>query len=543
MQIEQKQNRIFRPQSNTTLSAEESNQVTTELENVIRAGNLTPNAGTLTQVRDAIQNVVDTAADELQEQIDAITSASDVFDVVGTYAQLQAYDTSTVPLNDIIKVLQDETRDNAMTYYRWNGTAWVFIGAEGPYYTVAETDAKFATKAQLPGIATTQQVGLIKPDGQTTIVQQDGTLTVSSNIAASLPLLTPIWSDHLLNNSSYLRGDTFSWQSGSVYTSVYQHLVDDITGKTAETETIAGTTITFYRADDAHKIVLADQESNVAAIFNSTGIAWYLILDTANQRFKLPRSKWNLTGLRTNAGDYVAPGLPDAQGNIHAWLASTAQDPSQISADGVFADTTFNDGGDGGSGQYANAYPHFKLSSSNSIYGNSDTVQPPATQAYLYFYVGNTIQNETSVDVATLAEGLNGKADINLANVSATSGFRKLITSYRQGSSWYKVFAEYDSITGNFIGYWCEQGGVTGTESTTRGQTISISFLKQFADTNYTVIASDGTTSKSTYSNSVGIITILNGTKTATGVSVASYGFNTSDAHGVINWVAKGYIS
>lgn len=409
MQIEQKQNRIFKPQSNTTLSAEETNQVTTELENVIRAGNLTPNAGTLTQVRDAIQNVVDTAANELQEQIDAITSASDVFDVVGTYAQLQAYDTSTVPVNDIIKVLQDETRNNAMTYYRWNGTSWVFIGAEGPYYTVAEVDQTFATKAQLPGIATTQQVGLVKPDGQTTIVQQDGTLSVSSNVAASLPLFTPIWADHILNNASYLRADTFSWQSGAVYISAYQHLVADIDGITSETETVAGTTITFYRATDGHKIVLSDQESNVATIFNSTGIAWYYILDTTNQRFKLPRSKWNFVGLRDTVGDYVPESLPNITGSFGASQVGYATGTTT----GAFsAVTTGTQGLDaGGLGTNHRTFS-FNATSSNSVYQNNAPVQQRATQAYLYFYVGNTVQNETSVDVAEMSEAINDKVDL-----------------------------------------------------------------------------------------------------------------------------------
>lgn len=55
----------------------------------------------------------------LQSQIDAITSASDVADVVGTYADLEAYDTSKLTDNAIIKVLNDETQDGASTYYRW----------------------------------------------------------------------------------------------------------------------------------------------------------------------------------------------------------------------------------------------------------------------------------------------------------------------------------------------------------------------------------------------------------------------------------------
>lgn len=80
----------------------------------------------------------------LQDQIDALASASDVIDVVGTYAELQAYDTTYVNPNDIIKVLTDNTHDNAITYYRWvitdNVGAWVYVGSQGPFYTKGETD-------------------------------------------------------------------------------------------------------------------------------------------------------------------------------------------------------------------------------------------------------------------------------------------------------------------------------------------------------------------------------------------------------------------
>lgn len=461
MQIEQKQNRIFKPQSNTTLSAEETNQVTTELENVIRAGNLTPSAGTLTQVRDAIQNVVDTAANELQEQIDAITSASDVFDVVGTYAQLQAYDTSTVPVNDIIKVLQDETRNNAMTYYRWNGTSWVFVGAEGPYYTVAEVDQTFATKAQLPGIATTQQVGLVKPDGQTTIVQQDGTLSVSSNVAASLPLFTPIWADHILNNASYLRADTFSWQSGNVYISAYQHLVDDVNGITAENETISGTTITFYRATDGHKVVLADQESNVSTIYNSTGVAWYYILDTTNQRFKLPRSKWNFVGLRDTVGNYVAESLPNITGAFATGDGNYAV--------GAFSNTGTQSGNTTAGGANDQEIS-FDASRSSAAYQNDAPVQQRATQMYLYFYVGNTVQDQTTIDVGEITDALNGKVDLPTNKTQSDIDF--VVESYQNGTSWYRVYKSG----------WCEQGNSTEFIPTT-GQAVV--FLKPFASDDF----------------------------------------------------------
>lgn len=65
-------------------------------------------------------------ADHLQEEIDAIEAGSDVTDVVGTYEDLENYDTSKLTDNDIIKVLQDETKDNAQTYYRWSTSAKEF---------------------------------------------------------------------------------------------------------------------------------------------------------------------------------------------------------------------------------------------------------------------------------------------------------------------------------------------------------------------------------------------------------------------------------
>ncbi len=90
------------------------------------------------------------ADQSLQEQIDAISSSSDVVDVVGTYAELQAYDTSKLHDNDIIKVLTDETHDDAISYYRWDDTNEVFtyIGSQGPFYTKSETDATFVPQTR-----------------------------------------------------------------------------------------------------------------------------------------------------------------------------------------------------------------------------------------------------------------------------------------------------------------------------------------------------------------------------------------------------------
>ena len=84
----------------------------------------------------------------LQGQIDALAAASDVTDIVGTYAELQAYDTQHLNNNDIIKVLSDSTHDNQPSYYRFNKTAGTFsyIGSESAAYTKAQSDSIFVTK-------------------------------------------------------------------------------------------------------------------------------------------------------------------------------------------------------------------------------------------------------------------------------------------------------------------------------------------------------------------------------------------------------------
>lgn len=62
MYIEQKQDRIFKPTSVFTRTAEEDNQITTELQNLITAGGLTPDASDLTQVKKAVENIGASAA-------------------------------------------------------------------------------------------------------------------------------------------------------------------------------------------------------------------------------------------------------------------------------------------------------------------------------------------------------------------------------------------------------------------------------------------------------------------------------------------------
>lgn len=222
------------------------------------------------------------------------------------------------------------------------------------------------------------------------------------------------WSDHLVNQQEWLRADTFTWHDGTVYQNAYQHLVDDIDGKTTQTETIAGTTITFYLADDGHKIVDSSQEANVGQIFLDTGVAWYYILDETNTRFKLPRTEHGVVGVRGNVGDYVEPGLPNITGNSRG--LRVVGEESSINGSFSAGSNSANVGSSGGS-SFGGQSINFDASRSSSIYGNSTTVQPPATEMYLYFYVGEFTQTATQNTAGLNAELFNSKADLSMFQV------------------------------------------------------------------------------------------------------------------------------
>lgn len=229
------------------------------------------------------------------------------------------------------------------------------------------------------------------------------------------------WTDHLLNDQSWLQSNG-SWCDGTVYSNAYNHLVADISGITAETETIAGYTVTFYRATDGHKICLATQETTVSDIYTATGIAWYYILDTTNTRFKFPRSEWGFVGYRDNVGNYIAPGLPDVQGSVGALVGTNTSSGVGLKS-GAFADTTFTgtDNWRGTASALTRNNVHFKASKYNTIYGGSSTVQPPATQMYLYFYVGEFSQTATEQTAGLNSQLFNGKADNDLQNLTPTA--------------------------------------------------------------------------------------------------------------------------
>lgn len=240
--------------------------------------------------------------------------------------------------------------------------------------------------------------------------------------------------------------------------------------------------VSFVRTPKGYKICAADQHDNVAALYDSTGVAWYYILDVPNQRFKLPRKKFGFTGLRTGVGNYVAPGLP----NITGYLASI----DTVGRYGLIANASANDYNKysgafaaQSNGSYSQSVStgkvvasgdlYFDASRSSPIYGASNTVQPPATEMYLYFYVGNYTQKAIEQTAGLNAELFNGKVDIPVGKSQSDVDF--IVDSYDDGAGngWY----EYKS--GRLVQY-----GFT-THSSGTGAGAYITFYRPMANTSY----------------------------------------------------------
>ena len=323
------------------------------------------------------------------------------------------------------------------------------------------------------------------------------------------PLLSTMWSDHLLNDMSWLRADTFSWQDGNTYSLAYNELLAEYNNSASTTETEGS--ITFKRTPKGYKIALADQETAILNKYNSDGIAWYYILDTTNKKFKLPRTKFGFEGLRTSVADDIKPKLPNITGKTRTtWSGDREGD-----ATGAFKNYQSSNGGSSASGgnNGRTVGATFDASLSSSIYQNDcNTVQPPATQMYLYFYVGNFTKSAEAQTAGLKAELLNGKADVSTPSIQAPY----LKDTYVNGTSWYRVWSDG----------WCEQGGYFN--STVNNNQCTVTFLKPFQDNNYDI--------QVTAINSEGFGFVSN--KTPTSIMVRVSGGNKAR-----NWQACGYIA
>lgn len=297
---------------------------------------------------------------------------------------------------------------------------------------------------------------------------------------------------------------------GSLVTNLYPDAVAKIKDEWdngAEQTYTFGEDISFpYRlAANRHMIVDILYKDDVDALFAATGVAWFYIWDKDNEQFYLPRSLWfdQYTDNPEKVNKYNEAGLPDATGYMRDVLFGES-----LTASGMYKINIIGQN-DANNGIRKRANVTTSLSYSNPIFGKSNTVQPPSINKLLYFVVGNTYVNQEDIDLAQIESDLNNKLNSDHSNDT-----KPYITeTYENGTSWYIVWSNG----------WCEQGGYQLT-----GQ---VSFLKNFNNTNYTVLATYGE-GVDTESN----LAVKNKTQTSCTIYKTAGGGADN-----CNWVAYGY--
>ena len=326
-------------------------------------------------------------------------------------------------------------------------------------------------------------------------IDENGVISAQASTPANIPLFFYTWLDSLPFNVSWVNASNYSWLYGSTYVGAYNRLKSQLnpvgtfsagdtyyvcnfsdgsmqtttvliggatvaqleawcsaqgytySGATIEefkcyktvsasSETIEGITITYYQTNDGKKIVTSDAEiANAESIYNATGVQWYYILDTTNQRFKLPRinpaKKEQITLMRAK-GNEIAVGLTD--GTLYAGLqrGSVSNSENCLAAAPNGYGETVGTANSNRTGLANNILAGITTDPTKSGIvidpADSDTVF--AGSKYLYFYLGSADVEETANIAGIKAETINNKADISLNNINPSASAKEMIVGW-----------------------------------------------------------------------------------------------------------------
>lgn len=175
-------------------------------------------------------------------------------------------------------------------------------------------------------------------------------------------------------------------------------------------------------------------EANWQASVTTYGECGKFVYDSVNNTLRLPKltSFVQATSTAAELGSLVEAGAPNISGtfvpSIHAVnAASTGRlgvgnstfASGAFNTDLVQTFAYFNNGLV--STTQADTRLNFNASKSNSIYGNSNTIQPQAIKYYFYIVIGTVSKTDIQIDIDNVLTDLNGKADVDFANINNTA--------------------------------------------------------------------------------------------------------------------------
>lgn len=268
-------------------------------------------------------------------------------------------------------------------------------------------------------------------------------------------LLDYKYSEYELNNLSWLRSNG-QWNAKAVYPAVYDLLLKIYNG----TETKAGVSVKL-----------------------STGsyTDYDFVLNTAEETFRLP-TKVKLASGKAVVGNEYGLGFDSGQGQngIYGYLYDdTAETGNYVQ--GFYSNTprlksdtsfTYNEG-------FLDEHVVGILTKEQlGEHPEYSGIETSDSDLYLYFYVGETVQNANLINAGRIEEKLTDlHVDINnIQNEKLDkSAVKAYITqTYVSGTSGYRIWSDK----------YCEQWG----RATSGGNDAKVTLLKAYANTNYSVL-------------------------------------------------------
>ena len=282
------------------------------------------------------------------------------------------------------------------------------------------------------------------------------------------------YSDHELNNLSWLKSEG-QWNAKSVYPTAYDKLLKVYNG----TETVEGLSV---------------------KLSTETYTDYDFVLNTSDETFRLPL-KTKLASGNAVVGNGMTLGLTDGISNAGLYQTGNVNNlASRIAGYGLSI----------GTGNIAASSLKSDVMVGITTDPTKSGIELSDSGLYLYYYVGETVQNANLIDAGRIGEQLANKQDKCI----------HIIDTYVNGSSWYRVYSDG----------WCEQGGEIPA-TTTAVATKTATLYPSFVNTNYFAV---GTTVKHTTYAGVS-------NKTTSSVSFYSQTSGGNLKEGIL-WFACGYI-
>ena len=235
------------------------------------------------------------------------------------------------------------------------------------------------------------------------------------------------YSDHELNNLSWLKSEG-QWNSKAVYPTAYNKLLKVYNG----TETVKGLSV---------KLSTASNITDYDFVVNSTKETFRLPLKTKLASGNAVVGNGQQITLNSLTNKYEFKMSTKGSGSVGGYLAVTKNDDS-----------------------YNGTNDKMTLSPDPTKSG----IETSDSGLYLYFYVGETVQNANLIDAGRIGEQI--------------ASLITVVETYQNGTSWYRIWSDG----------WCEQGGFTNSGN----NSVTVTLLEPFANTNYKIsvnlVGSDG---------------------------------------------------